>query len=60
MTATAQINPQTSLTVTIVEHPAGFITRVEHEGATMFLSQDEAVQLYETLAAQLGERPVKV
>jgi hypothetical protein len=48
------------LTVTIVEHPAGFLMRLEHDGSAMTLDRAEAFDLHEKLSAKLGEMPVKL
>ena len=48
------------LTVTIVEHPKGFLMRLEHDGASMTLDRAEAFDLYEKLSAKLGAMPVKL
>jgi len=48
------------LTVTIVEHPKGFLMRLEHDGASMTLDRAESFDLYEKLSAKLGEMPVKL
>jgi len=48
------------LSVTIVEHPKGFLMRLEHGGACMTLNRDEAFDLHEKLSAQLGSMPVKL
>jgi len=48
------------LTVTIVEHPKGFLMRIEHDGASMTLARDEAFDLYDKLSEKLGGMPVKL
>lgn len=48
------------LTVTIVEHPKGFLMRLEHDGASMTLDRAEAFDLHEKLSAKLGGMPVKL
>jgi len=48
------------LTVTIVEHPKGFLMRLEHDGASMTLDRDEAFDLHEKLSAKLGGMPIKL
>lgn len=48
------------LVVAIVEHPKGFLLRLEHEGAAMTLDREEAIDLYEKLSAKLGGMPVKL
>lgn len=48
------------LTVTIVEHPKGFLMRLEHDGASMTLDRAEAFDLHEKLSAKLGAMPVKL
>jgi hypothetical protein len=48
------------LTVTVIEHPAGFLLRLEHDEASMTLNRDEAFDLHEKLSAKLGGMPVKL
>ena len=48
------------LTVTIVEHPKGFLMRLEHDGACMTLDRAKAFDLHEKLSAKLGGMPVKL
>ncbi len=48
------------LTVTIVEHPKGFLMCLEHDGASMTLDRAEAFDLHEKLSAKLGGMPVKL
>lgn len=48
-----------TLQVTVVEHPKGFLMRIEHDGAAMTIDRDEALELYEKLRAKLGEMPVE-
>ena len=48
------------ITIYIVEHPKGFLMRIEHDGASMVIDREEAFELYEGLAAKLGELPVKL
>lgn len=48
------------LTVTIVEHPRGFLMRIEHDGASMVLDRAQALDLHEKLNANLGGMPVKI
>jgi hypothetical protein len=43
----------TGLTITIVEHPRGYLMRIEHDGAAMTLDRAEAFDLYEKLSAKL-------
>lgn len=49
-----------TLTITVVEHPRGFLMRIEHDGAAMTLSRVEAMELFEKLNANLGKMPVKL
>jgi len=46
--------------VTILEHPAGFLMRLEHDGASMTLDRAEAFDLHEKLSSKLGAMPVKL
>lgn len=51
---------ESGLNVTIVEHPRGFLMRLEHDGASMTLDRAEAFDLHEKLSAKLGGMPVKL
>lgn len=57
--STAKMGYASGLTVTIVEHPKGFLMRLEHEGASMTLDRAEAFDLHEKLSLKLGAMPVK-
>jgi hypothetical protein len=46
--------------VTIVEHPKGFLLRLEHAGASMTLDRAEAFNLHEKLSAKLGGMPTQL
>lgn len=48
------------MTIEILEHPKGFLMRIEHDGAAMTIDRDEACELYEKLRARLGEMPVEL
>ena len=52
--------PTSGLRVTILEHPRGFLMHIQHDGASMTLNQDEALDLYEKLNSRLGEMPAKL
>lgn len=54
------VGSPSGLTVTIVEHPKGFLMRLEHDGASMTLDRAEAFDLHEKLSAKLGGMPVKL
>lgn len=56
---TAPAGSESGLSVTIVEHPNGFLMRLEHDGATMTLDRAEAFDLNEKLSAKLGAISVK-
>jgi hypothetical protein len=51
---------QASVTVHVVDHPRGCIMRIGHDGGTIHLNRDEAMELYELLQCHLGEMPVKL
>mgnify|MGYP007070559462 CR=1 FL=1 len=42
------------VTVTIVEHPRGFLMRLEHDGSSMTLDRAEAFDLHKKLSTKLG------
>ena len=62
--AMAAFSPATGsasgLNVTIVEHPKGFLMRIEHDGASMVLDLAEAFDLHDKLNAKLGGMPVTI
>lgn len=48
------------LTVTVVQHPAGCLVRIAHDGGSLTLDRDEALQLHELLRQKLVEMPVNI
>ena len=51
---------QASVTVHVIDHPRGCIMRIGHDGGTIHLNRDEAMELYELLQCHLGEMPVQL
>jgi hypothetical protein len=49
-----------SITIDIIEHPKGFLMRISHDGASMVLDREEAMELFNKLSAKLGSMPVKI
>jgi hypothetical protein len=48
------------VTVHVIDHPRGCIMRIGHDGGTIHLNRDEAMELYELLQRHLGEMPVQL
>jgi hypothetical protein len=47
----------TMLTVTILDHPKGILTRINHDGGEIYLDAAETADLYDQLHAKLPELP---
>ena len=46
------------VTVHVVEHPRGALMRIGHEGGSIVLDRDEAIELYQLMQAHLGTMPL--
>lgn len=47
------------VTVHVVEHPLGALMRIEHDGGSIVLDRDEALELHQLMQAHLGSMPSK-
>jgi hypothetical protein len=47
------------VTVHVVEHPRGALMRIGHDGGSIVLDRDEALELYALMQVHLGTMPSK-
>ena len=50
----------TGVTVTVSQYPAGALMRIRCQSGGIDLDRDEAFELYNQMAAKLGEMPAKL